>query len=132
MSFEAFADAQVAKAQEDGLFEDLPGKGVPLQNLSDAYDPLWWIKDLLEREGVGSPLPPSLEIRRTAELVMEKIDTLHSEAKVRDVIEKLNEQIRHVNRTTISGPPTTQAVLDVEAVIEKWRVGRAEDSPSPE
>ncbi len=30
ISFESFADLQIRKAREDGLFDDLPGKGKPL------------------------------------------------------------------------------------------------------
>ena len=58
-------DAQVRKAREDGHFDDLPGKGKPL-NLRAGYDPNWWVKQFVDREGV-SLLPPSLEIRRTVE-----------------------------------------------------------------
>ena len=120
ISFEGFAEAQIRKAREEGLFDDLPGKGKPLENLRDAYDPLWWVKKLVRREGV-SVLPPALEIRRTVEREMERILKLRSEAGVRSSVAELNERIREVNRSNVSGPPTTQATLDVNQVVARWR-----------
>ena len=118
-SFENFADAQIRKAREEGLFDDLPGKGKPL-NTGDAYDPLWWGKQLVAREGV-SVLPPALEIRRTVEQEMARIQGLQREDEVRAAIDSLNEKIRKVNRSNVSGPPTTQPVLDVEKVVALWK-----------
>lgn len=122
--FESFADAQIRKAREEGLFDDLPGKGKPLDT-HDAYDPLWWGKKLVQREGV-SALPPSLEIRRTVEVEMEEIRALRKEEKVRAAVEALNAKIRAANRANVSGPPTTQTLLDVEKVVARWRARRDE------
>ena len=117
--FEGFADAQIRKAREEGQFDDLPGKGKPLDT-QDVYDPLWWGKQLVRREGI-SVLPPALEIRRTVERELERIDQLKSENQVRGTIAALNDKIRLVNRSNVSGPPTTQAILDVEKVVSGWR-----------
>ena len=124
--FEGFADAQIRKAREEGQFDDLPGKGKPLDT-QDVYDPLWWGKQLVRREGI-SVLPPALEIRRTVERELERIDQLKSENQVRETIAALNDKIRLVNRSNVSGPPTTQAILDVEKVVSGWREAR---KPSP-
>ena len=120
--FEGFADAQIRKAREEGQFDDLPGKGKPLDT-QDVYDPLWWGKQLVRREGI-SVLPPALEIRRTVERELERIDHLKSENQVRGAIAALNDKIRLVNRSNVSGPPTTQATLDVEKVVSGWREAR--------
>ena len=124
--FEGFADAQIRKAREEGQFDDLPGKGKPLDT-QDVYDPLWWGKQLVRREGI-SVLPPALEIRRTVERELERIDQLKSEHQVRGTIAALNDKIRLVNRSNVSGPPTTQAILDVEKVVSGWREAR---TPGP-
>jgi hypothetical protein len=118
-SFESFADAQIRRAREEGLFDDLPGKGKPLDT-RDAYDPLWWAKKLVAREGV-SVLPPSLAIRRQVEDDMKRILALPSEGKVREAVAALNEQIRAANRARTDGPPSSQPVLDADAIVTKWR-----------
>jgi len=120
--FESFADAQIRKAREEGRFDDLPGKGKPLDT-RDVYDPLWWGKKLVQREGI-SVLPPALEIRRIVEREMERIRGLASEDRVREATTALNEKIRLANRSNVSGPPTSQAVLDVEKVVSRWRDAR--------
>jgi len=118
-SFESFADAQIRRAREEGLFDDLPGKGKPLDT-RDAYDPLWWAKKFVAREGV-SVLPPSLAIRRRVEDEMKRIQVLASEGKVREAVAALNEQIRTANRARTGGPPSSQPVLDPDAIVSKWR-----------
>ena len=129
-SFENFADAQIREAREEGLFDDLPGKGKPL-NTGDAYDPLWWGKQLVAREGV-SVLPPALEIRRTVEQEMARIQGLQREDEVRAAIDSLNEKIRKVNRSNVSGPPTTQPVLDVEKVVARWKSNLSIPAQNPD
>lgn len=124
IGFESFADAQIRRAREEGLFDDLPGKGKPM-DLQDAYDPLWWAKKLVAREGV-SLLPPSLEIRRTVEREMERIRGLRREDEVRAAVDALNTTIRRLNRSNVKGPPTSQTVLDADAVVRKWQEARAE------
>jgi hypothetical protein len=119
VSFESFIEAQIRRAREEGQFDDLPGKGKPLEDLQDAYDPLWWGKKLVAREGI-SLLPPALEIRKTVETEMKRILAMNDERSVRDAVAALNEKILKVNRSNVSGPPTTQAVLDPEVVVRKW------------
>ena len=121
--FEDFAEGQIRRAREQGKFDDLPGKGKPLENLRDAYDPLWWGKQLVKREGV-SLLPPALEIKKTVETEMKRILAMRDEPRVRDAVSKLNEKILHVNRNNVSGPPTTQPLLDTDAVVDRWRAAR--------
>ena len=124
MSFESFTEKQIEAARKEGLFDDLPGKGKPLAPTRARSDRLWWTKKLMQREGI-SILPPALEIRKTVEQEMTRIMTLRSEQKVRESVAALNEKILYVNRNNVSGPPTTQAALDAETVVEKWRAARS-------
>jgi len=122
VGFESFADAQIRRAREEGLFDDLPGKGKPL-DLGDSYDPAWWAKKLVAREGL-SLLPPSLEIRRIVEREMERVLGLATEREVRAAVGALNETIRRHGRADPKGPPTTQPQLDPDAVVRRWREAR--------
>jgi hypothetical protein len=51
---------------------------------------------------------------------MKRILAMNDERSVRDAVAALNEKILKVNRSNVSGPPTTQAVLDPEVVVRKW------------
>ena len=81
-SWETWIDAQIRVAMEKGAFENLPGAGKPLPNLGQEYDPLWWVKQLAQRDQI-SMLPPSLELLRKVEKELATIEKLHDEATVR-------------------------------------------------
>ncbi len=113
-------EQQIRKAQQDGLFDDLPGKGKPLSDLEEVYDPGWWAAKLVQREEI-SLLPPALELKRKVEREMERIGKLTRERDVRRALEALNAEIARTNAGVTTGPSTTIARFDVESVIERWR-----------
>lgn len=124
MSWETWIDQQIREAREAGLFDNLPGAGKPLASLAEGYDPLWWVKQLVQREKI-SVLPPSLEVLRKVESEMAAIWQLADEAKVRSRILALNREIGKVNARSTEGPPTRLGPLDVEAIVADWRARRA-------
>ena len=124
-NFSDWIDDQIRDAQERGEFDDLPGKGKPLKGLDGQHDELWWVKQLLAREGV-SYLPVPLALRLEAEKLSDGLGRLSSEQAVRRAIDELNDRIRQANRMpAIDGPPTTLMPLDVDALVERWRSGRS-------
>ena len=123
MSWETWIDQQIREAREAGLFDNLPGAGKPLASLAEGYDPLWWVKQLVQREKI-SVLPPSLELLRKVESEMAAIWQLADEAKVRSRILALNREIGKVNARSTEGPPTRLGPLDVEAIVAEWRARR--------
>jgi hypothetical protein len=123
-SWESWIEAQIRVAQEQGAFDNLPGAGKPLPDRGQAYDPLWWVKQLAEREQV-SLMPPSLELMRKVEKELATLETLPDEATVRRRITALNVEIGKLNATVVEGPPTRLAKLDVDQVVARWRRTRA-------
>ncbi len=123
-SWETWIDAQIRVAMEKGAFDNLPGAGKPLPNLGQEYDPLWWVKQLAQREQI-SMLPPSLELLRKVEKELATIEKLHDEATVRRQVAALNVEIAKVNATVVEGPPTRLGTLDVDQVVARWRRSRS-------
>jgi len=123
-SWETWIDAQIRVATEAGAFDNLPGAGKPLPNLDLAYDPLWWVKQLVQREQI-SMLPPSLELLRKVERELAAIEKLPDEATVRHRVAALNVEIAKVNATVVEGPPTRLGTLDVDQVVARWRRARS-------
>jgi hypothetical protein len=120
MSWETWIDAQIRVAREQGAFDNLPGAGKPLPNLGQEHDPLWWVRQLVQREQI-SILPPSLELLRKVEKELVAIEKLDDEATVRHRVAALNVEIAKVNATVMEGPPTRLGTLDLDKVVARWR-----------
>jgi hypothetical protein len=127
-SWESWIEAQIRVAQEAGAFDNLPGAGKPLPNIGQEYDPLWWVKQLAEREQL-SLLPPSLELLRKVEKELAAIGKLPDEATVRRRVAALNVEIARLNATVVEGPPMRLGKLDVDQVVAKWRRSRSTTPP---
>jgi len=123
VSWESFVEQQIREARERGEFDDLPGHGKPLPDLDRPRDELWWVRKKLQRENV-SYSPPAISLRVEVDEARERIAAATTEAQVRGLVAKINDRIRYVNSHTISGPPTTIGVLDVEDVVAQWREQR--------
>ncbi|MEV3933421.1 MULTISPECIES: DUF1992 domain-containing protein [unclassified Streptomyces] len=123
VSFETWVDRQIREAEERGAFADLPGAGKPIPGLERPYDPMWWIKGKMEREGL-SALPPSLVLRKVAEDALEEASRARSEAEVRRVLGEVNDRIREALARPPAGPPLNLVPFDVEAVVGEWHAGR--------
>jgi len=124
--YESSIDRQLREAQERGEFDNLPGTGKPLPDAGREYEEDWWVRDWLRREGATSNvLPPTLQLRREAEDLQALVDRRTSEADVRALVERLNEQIRKARIGLLDGPPALLPPLDVETVVRGWRERRA-------
>ena len=123
-SWETWIDTQIRVATEAGAFDNLPGAGKPLPNLGQEHDPLWWVKQLVQREQI-SMLPPSLELLRKVETELAAIEKLHDEATVRHRVAALNVEIARINATVVDGPPTRLGTLNADQVVAQWRRSRS-------
>jgi hypothetical protein len=123
-SWESWIDAQIRVAQEEGAFDNLPGAGNPFPNIGQENDPMWWVKQLAEREQI-SMLPPSLELARKVEKQLAAMEKLPDEATVRRRVDALTVEIAKVNATVVDGPPTRLGKMDVDQVVARWRRTRS-------
>jgi DnaJ-like protein len=136
MSFETWIDKQIREAAERGEFDDLPGAGKPLPGADKPHDENWWVKGLIEREGLSAAgmLPESLQLRREIEGLPETVADLPSERQVREVVAGLNQRIVAWMRAP-SGPHVPIGKVDVDDVVRLWRAGRPRPTavvqPSP-
>jgi hypothetical protein len=134
-SWKSWVEEQIQQAQRDGEFEQLEGKGKPIPGLEAPYDPLWWVKKLIEREKI-SMLPAALEIRAKVDRAVEALWTLDSDRDIPERVRAINADIARANRTTAQGPPTTLSPLDLHDVLARWRSRRSRgsvgsDRPTP-
>ena len=126
-------EAQIRAAQARGDFDDLPGKGKPLK-LPEVYDPNWWIKSYVQREGIDTSAlaHPTIALRREADTFPESLAVLTTEEQVRAVLEDFNRRVVAEWRRPVSGPslPVVARQVAVDPMIERWRALRAEMKPA--
>jgi hypothetical protein len=121
---ESRVERLIREAQEEGAFDHLEGAGRPLPLSGGELPEAWWIKEKLKRERL-SALPEAVAIRRDAEAVLAELAAIGDEQLVRERLLGMNQRIRRLNATVVSGPPTTLAVFDVDAVVARWRQARS-------
>jgi len=124
--YESFADRLIREAQERGEFDNLKGAGKPLPGLKGPPDPNWWVKGLIEREGIKPPLPPAMALRKEVAELAETVAPLREESAVREVAEDLKARILDLRRRPAGGPPVFVAGVDVGQVVAEWRRRREE------
>lgn len=126
-TWESWVEQQIRAGIDDGMFDDLPGKGKPLEGIDVSgtvdRDEDWWLKAKLRRERL-SYLPTTLAVRKELEEARQAIAAASHETVVRRIVADINERIRAVNRRGADGPPSTVMPLDEDAVVEKWRAER--------
>jgi hypothetical protein len=126
LSWESWTEKQIEEGRRAGLFDGLAGQGKPIEGLDDPHDEDWWIKAKLRREKFDY-LPPTIAIRGERDAAVAAALDAGTEVEVRRIIEDINERIRYVNSHTVTGPPSTVWVVDVETILERWRLGRRDE-----
>jgi hypothetical protein len=124
-TWESWVERQIRVGIERGDFENLSGKGRPLEGITPSgvdvqRDEDWWLKAKLRRERL-SYLPPTLAVRKELEEALGAIGAASNELVVRRIVGDINQRIRDVNRRGAEGPPSSLVPLDTEAVVERWR-----------
>jgi hypothetical protein len=127
VSWESWTEKQIEEGRRAGLFDGLDGEGKPIEGLDGPHDQEWWVKAKLRREKIDY-LPPTIAIRRERDAAVAAALNARDETEARRLIEEINERIRYVNSHTVSGPPSTVWVVDVESILERRRLGRPGES----
>jgi hypothetical protein len=117
-------DTVIQEGRDRGEFDNLPGAGKPIEGLDKPHDELWWVRKKLKDEGI-SYLPPTLALRKEREDALAAVESLTSEARVRELLERLNQKIRAANRRPSQGPPSTVVPVDVDQAVARWKQRRA-------
>ena len=126
MSFPSWIDQQIDEAERRGVFDDLPGKGKPLNlkptggDYGDA-----WVRDYALREGVQPDefLPTPLRLRREIERLTEEVGEFRSEEEIREVAADINRRIVEWRRIPV-GPPIHVRLVNADDLVARWRAAQ--------
>jgi Domain of unknown function (DUF1992) len=132
MSFPSWIDQQIADAEQRGVFDDLPGKGKPLDlrptggDYGDA-----WVRDYARREGVQPDefLPTPLRLRREIEKLTGEVGEFRSEEEIREVAGDINRRIVEWRRIPV-GPPVHVRLVNADDLVARWRAAKKARPPA--
>ncbi|MES2170464.1 MAG: DUF1992 domain-containing protein [Actinomycetota bacterium] len=116
-----YVEITIQQAIRRGDFDNLPGAGKPLTGLTEVYDPNWWIRRKIEREGLTGLGPPALTLRTENAALDERLDAQGSETRVREILEDFNRRVIEARRQLLGGPPVVTPTRDVEVEVTRWR-----------
>ncbi|MGA8257748.1 MAG: DUF1992 domain-containing protein [Nocardioides sp.] len=118
-----WVDQQIRLAMERGDFDNLPGAGKPIKGLGETHDPDWWLKQMVEREQIAV-LPPSLQLRKDDAALDARLDSIHYEDGVRELVAEFNERVIRARYSLMPGPPLITMPRDVDETVAAWRERR--------
>lgn len=125
----SWVEKQIQQALERGEFDNLPGAGRPLR-LVDSTDPDWWVKAKMAKENLETSdlVPPVIALRREAQSYPAALVEFSREEDVRELLRDYNQRVIDDIRSPRFGPtiPVVAPRIDVDAMVERWRVLRAE------
>jgi hypothetical protein len=114
-------EVAIQQAMRRGDFERLPGAGKPLTGLDGVRDPNWWIRRKIERENLTGLGPPALTLRTEDAQLDDRLDRLHAESQVREVLDDFNRRVREARLQLLGGPPVLTRPRDVDEQVTAWR-----------
>jgi DnaJ homologue, subfamily C, member 28, conserved domain len=91
---ESLVDRQIREAAERGEFDDLAGSGKPIGDLGAVYDPDWWVKRYLEREGLRDEADL---LRQTIRTELPRLKVMSDRAVASERVDEINELVDAVN-----------------------------------
>lgn len=118
--WETWVERKIRESMDRGEFDNLPGKGKPLADLSQPYDELWWLRKKLKDENLSVD-PPALTLRKEVDEARLRIGAARTEAEVCRIVDAINERIGYVNSRIHFGPPSDIVPLSLERVLAEWR-----------
>ena len=119
------AEYLIRDAMAQGKFDHLKYAGKPIPGLGEKYDPDWWVKGLMQRENITGMGPKAILLRTEDAGLDARIDELHSEKQVRELLEDFNARVIDARRQLQGGPPVVTETRDVEAEVRRWAERRA-------
>lgn len=126
----AAVELNIQMAIQRGEFDNLPGAGKPIEGLGRTHDPDWWIRQKIQNENITGIAPPVFQLRNEDSNLHTILDSLSSEAEVRQHLEGFNSRIRAARRQLMGGPPVVTPLRDVESEVEAWLERRAMAHPT--
>ncbi len=117
--FQKIVEERIKKAQEEGLFDDLPGKGKPLELEDDSHIPedLRLAYKILKN---ADCLPPELQLKKEIRQMEDMLDAIPDEKERYRLIKKINFKIMKLNMMGRKSPLLEETEIYYKKLVEKF------------
>lgn len=121
---QSIVEERIRKAQEEGLFDNLPGKGKPLRLDDDSRiaPHLRASYRILKNAGI---LPPEMQLRKEISELRQLLSEVQCETDAKELVSEINEKILASN---IMGGFSVSSEMDQvysERIVERLRTRKA-------
>lgn len=117
-SFQRIAENRILEAIENGLFDNLQGKGQPLKFEDDSHIPLE-LRMAYKILKNADCLPPELELRKEIVQLQDLVASLPDEAEKLKQMRRLNFLVMKLNMTRQVSPQLLEHDLYTPKVLER-------------
>lgn len=121
--FRRLAEKRIEEAMAEGKFDNLPGRGKPIDLEPVPADEnaraTWWALRLMKQNDF---VPDEVKYRKRLDEISAQIDTLTEAAPLRALVEAHNTLVHKIN--TMGTTVLTEPVIARDYQVELTRVGR--------
>ena len=117
--FQKIVEERIRKAQEEGEFDNLPGKGEPLRMEDDSHVP----EDLRLAYKVlknADCLPPELQLKKEIRQMEDMLDAIPDEKEKYRLIKRINFKIMKLNMMGKKSPLLEETEIYYKKIIDKF------------
>ncbi|UCF32136.1 MAG: DUF1992 domain-containing protein [bacterium] len=117
-------EERIRKAEREGLFEDLPGKGrkLKLKDESHIHPSLRVSFKILKNAGL---LPPEMQLRREIADLKALLNQAQAEAEAEELIREINEKVLALNVMSGLSVNTEMNQIYGDKILDRLRSRRA-------
>ena len=120
--FESPVDQAIREAAARGEFDNLPGAGKPIP--PDAGGDDFLRRWAAAEENNQAFLPMSLQLRKEAHDLPQRVARERTPEQVREIVTDLNRRIADEIRVPTSVPALAMRLIDVDQVVADWQAER--------
>jgi hypothetical protein len=116
------ADRRIEDAMREGKFDNLPGKGKPLElepmPAEENTRLMWWALRLMKQNDVT---PDEVRLRKQIDLLRDELAVAKTEQRVVFLVTALNAAVRNLNTLGTNAINTPVAPVSLEAERKRFR-----------
>lgn len=116
--FQKIVEKKIKRAKEEGLFDDLPGRGEPLSIEDDSHIPedLRLVHKILKN---ADCLPPELQLRKEIRQMEDMLEGIPDEKEKYRQIKRINYKIMQLNMMGKGSPLLEETQVYYGKLVDK-------------